>query len=73
MKFKILQLLSLVAIAFIVTSCNNDAEDLILDNNSKSRSIEGVTVMPTDVYPSVTEILDDDTVYMAMFIAWCGQ
>lgn len=71
MKFKILHLLSLVAIAFIVSSCNNDAEDSILNIKSKSRSIEDVTVMPTDVYPSVTEILDDDAVYMAMFIAWC--
>ena len=70
MKFKILHLLSLVAIAFIVSSCNNDAEDSILNIKSKSRGIEDVTVMPTDVYPSVSEIIDDPTVYMAMFIAW---
>ena len=70
MKFKILHLISLVAITSIVTSCNNDADEFILNNNSNSRSIKGVTIIATDEYPSVSEIIADDTVKMAMWAAW---
>lgn len=70
MKFKIPHLLSLVAITFIVASCNNDAEDFLLDNNSNSRSIEVESLSPSDVYPSVSEIINNTTVKDAMDKAW---
>lgn len=67
-KFKVL--LSLVAVTFIVTSCNSDSEDFVLNNKSNSRSIEVEPLYISYVYPSVSEIINDPTVYNAMFIAW---
>ena len=72
MKFKILHLISLVAITSIVTSCNNDADEFILNSNSNSRSIEGEIITPSDVYPSVSEIIADETVNNAMLGSWYG-
>lgn len=70
MTFKIPHLLSLVAVTFIVTSCTNDAEDFLWDNNSNSCSIEVESLSPTDVYPSVSEIISNTTVKDAMDKAW---
>lgn len=63
-------MLSLFTITFIVTSCNNDVEDSLWEHSNNSYGIETESLSPSDVYPSVSEIISNATVKKAMDNAW---